>query len=150
MSCVWCVIWRWPVRARARAVGCGVVPIPTIRAANRLVGGRIACIRGPGSLSEHRGRLACIRGPGSLSEGASRSIGGALHAFEAQGASRSIGGPAPVVMPHLGEDFIGSVLQKADATSFETELNVGACELCVPGCVSVLSTGKRYTLSVLR
>ena len=70
-------------------------------------------------------------------QGASRSIGGALHAFEAQGASRSIGGPAPVVMPHLGEDFIGSVLQKADAASFETELNVGACELCVPGCVSV-------------
>ena len=69
------------------------------------------------------------------------SLEGESHAFEAQGASRSIGGPAPVVMPHLGEDFIGSVLQKADAASFETELNVGACELCVPGCVSVLSTG---------
>ena len=60
------------------------------------------------------------------------SLEGESHAFEAQGASRSIGGPAPVVMPHLGEDFIGSVLQEhvqdADAANFyaefETELNV--------------------------
>jgi hypothetical protein len=58
-------------------------------------------------------------------QGASRSIGGALHAFEVQGASRSIGGgSAPVVMPHLGEDFIGSVLQEADAANFYAELNV--------------------------
>ena len=49
------------------------------------------------------------------------SLEGESHAFEAQGASRSIGGPAPVVMPHLGEDFIGSVLQKADAASFYAE-----------------------------
>jgi len=61
-------------------------------------------------------------------QGASRSTGGALHAFKVQGASRSIGGPAPVVMPHLGEDLIGSVLQEADAANFyaefEAELNV--------------------------
>ena len=105
MSCVLCVIWRWPVRARARA----------------------------------QSGVAWCRSPPYAPQTA--SLEGESHAFEAQGASRSIGGPAPVVMPHLGEDFIGSVLQKADATSFETELNVGACELCVPGCVSVLSTG---------
>jgi len=60
------------------------------------------------------------------------SLEGESHAFEVQGASRSIGGPTPVVMPHLGEDFIGSVLQEhvqeADAANFydefETELNV--------------------------
>ena len=119
MSCVLCVIWRWPVRARAQS--------------------GVAWCRSP----PYAPQTASLEGESHAFEaqGASRSIGGALHAFEAQGASRSIGGPAPVVMPHLGEDFIGSVLQKADATSFETELNVGACELCVPGCVSVLSTG---------
>jgi hypothetical protein len=56
------------------------------------------------------------------------SLEGESHAFEVQGASRSIGGPTPVVMPHLGEDFIGSVLQEADAANFyaefEAELNV--------------------------
>ena len=55
---------------------------------------------------------------------ASRSIGGALHAFEAQVASRGepgIGGPAPVVMPQLGEDLVGSMLQEADAANFYAE-----------------------------
>jgi hypothetical protein len=60
-------------------------------------------------------------------QGASRSIGGALHAFEAQGASRSIGGAAPVVIPRLDEDFIGSVLPEVDVANFyaefEAELN---------------------------
>ena len=57
-------------------------------------------------------------------QGASRSIGGALHAFEAQVASRGgpgIGGPAPVVMPQLGEDLVGSMLQEADAANFYAE-----------------------------
>ena len=49
------------------------------------------------------------------------SLEGESHAFEAQGASRSLGGPVPVVMPHLGEDIVGSVLQKADAASFYAE-----------------------------
>jgi hypothetical protein len=60
-------------------------------------------------------------------QGASRSIGGALHAFEVQGASRSIGGAAPVVIPRLDEDFIGSVLPEVDVANFyaefEAELN---------------------------
>ena len=50
-----------------------------------------------------------------------------VHAFEAQGASRRIGGAAPVVMPRLDEDLIGSVLQEADVANFysefEAELN---------------------------
>ena len=54
-------------------------------------------------------------------QGASRSIGGALHAFEVQGASRSIGGAAPVVMPRLDEEFIGSVLPEADVAKFYAE-----------------------------
>ena len=48
----------------------------------------------------------------------------ALHAFEAQVASRGepgIGGPAPVVMPHLGKDLVGSMLQEADAANFYAE-----------------------------
>ena len=99
MSCVLCVIWRWPVRARAQS--------------------GVACCRSP----PYALQTASLEGESHAFEaqGASRSIGGALHAFEAQGASRSIGGPAPVVMPHLGEDFIGSVLQKADAASFYAE-----------------------------
>ena len=71
---------------RRRHRGCNLCAAATILAADRLVGGRIACI----------------------------------------------GSPAPVVMPHLGEDFMGSVLQEhvqdADAANFyaefETELNV--------------------------
>ena len=86
LSCELCVVCYLAVAgARARAVGCGVLPIATIRAANRLVGGRIACIRGPGCLSEHRG-------PRPSRDAASE-----------------------------GEDFIGSVLQKADAASFYAE-----------------------------
>ena len=55
------------------------------------------------------------------------SLEGESHAFEAQGASWSLGGGAPVVMPHQGEDSVGSVLQEVDAANFyagfETELN---------------------------
>ena len=55
------------------------------------------------------------------------SLEGESHAFEVQGASWSLGGGAPVVMPHLGEDIVGSVLQEVDAANFyaefETELN---------------------------
>ena len=83
MSCVLCVIWRWPVRARAQS--------------------GVACCRSP---------------PYALQ---TASLEGESHAFEAQGASRSLGGPVPVVMPHLGEDIVGSVLQKADAASFYAE-----------------------------
>ena len=32
-----------------------------------------------------------------------------------------IGGPAPVVMPHLGEDLVGSMLQEADIANFFSE-----------------------------
>ena len=55
------------------------------------------------------------------------SLEGESHAIEVQGASWSLGGGAPVVMPHLGEDIIGSVLQEVDVANFyaefETELN---------------------------
>ena len=51
----------------------------------------------------------------------SASFEGELHAFEVQGASRSIGGAAPVVMPRLDEDLIGSVLQEADVANFYSE-----------------------------
>ena len=55
------------------------------------------------------------------------SLEGESHAIEVQGASWSLGGGAPVVMPHLGEDIVGSVLQEVDAANFyagfETELN---------------------------
>ena len=32
-----------------------------------------------------------------------------------------IGGPAPVVMPHLGEDLVGSMLHEAELANFNSE-----------------------------
>ena len=103
MSCVLCVIWRWPARAQSGVAWCRSPPYAP----------QTASLEGESHAFE--------------AQGASRSIGGALHAFEAQGASRSIGGATPVVMPRLDEDLISSVLQEADVANFyaefEAELN---------------------------
>eukprot|EP00900_Chrysochromulina_parva_P000685 jgi/Chrpa1/10617/Chrysochromulina_OHIO_Genome00020316-RA len=76
--------------------------------------------RPPGALDSAEGALNSTAGGAiNILVTATASLEGESHAFEAQGASRSIGGPAPIVMPHLGEDFIGSLLQEhvQEATS---------------------------------